>query len=198
MHRLAPALVLVLACQAQEQSTRPDAAPDLLRSGTWVDLSHDFSQETIYWPTAKPFSLEVVSAEVTPGGYYYASNNYSASEHGGTHLDAPIHFAEGRHTTDQVPLEHLIGPAVVVDVTGEADADADYRIDRAALEAVGAGPRTDSGPLHRPDPHRVVEPLARQAAIPRHDEDRAGQAWPNCISPASTRRPRAGSRARGG
>jgi kynurenine formamidase len=134
MHRLAPTLLLLLACQPQEQSTRPDAAPDLLRSGTWVDLSHDFAQETIYWPTAKPFSLDVVSAEVTPGGYYYASNNYSASEHGGTHLDAPIHFAEGRHTTDQVPLENLIGPAVVVDVTESADADADYRLDRGALE----------------------------------------------------------------
>ena len=134
MHRLAPALLLVLACQAQEHSSRPDAAPDLLRSGSWVDLSHDFSKETIYWPTAKPFSLEVVSAQVTPAGYYYASNNYSASEHGGTHLDAPIHFAEGRHTSDQVPLENLIGPAVVVEVTGQADEDADYRLDRAALE----------------------------------------------------------------
>ena len=86
MHRLVPALLLVLACQAQEHSTRTDPAPDLLRSGTWVDLSHDFSQETIYWPTAKPFALDVVSAQVTPGGWYYASNNYSASEHGGTNL----------------------------------------------------------------------------------------------------------------
>jgi kynurenine formamidase len=134
MHRLAPALLFILACQAQERSTGTDAHPDGVGPGTWVDLSHDFSEETIYWPTARPFSLKVVSAQRTPAGFYYASNDYSASEHGGTHLDSPIHFAEGRNTTDQVPLDRLIGPAVVVDVTRRADTDVDYRLDRAALE----------------------------------------------------------------
>ncbi|MCI0689848.1 MAG: cyclase family protein, partial [Sporichthyaceae bacterium] len=70
---------------------RPAPAPDPLRTGTWIDLSHDFSAETIYWPTAKPFALEVVSAQRTPAGFYYAANNFSAAEHGGTHLDAPVH-----------------------------------------------------------------------------------------------------------
>ena len=136
MYRLVPlALLLALACRSQERSSRPSAAPDLLSSGTWVDLSHDFSAETIYWPTAKPFTLEVVSAQTTPAGYYYAANNFSTSEHGGTHLDAPIHFAEGKQTADQVPLDRLVGPAVVVDVVARAEADADYRLDVPALEA---------------------------------------------------------------
>jgi kynurenine formamidase len=134
MIRLTPAILLVLACQSAERPGRAPAEPDLLRSGTWVDLSHDFSGETVYWPTAKPFALEIVSAQVTPAGFYYAANDFSTSEHGGTHLDAPIHFAEGRHTTDQVPLERLTGPAVVVDVTPRADADRDYRLDVPALE----------------------------------------------------------------
>ncbi len=134
MTRLAPALLLLLACQPQDRPAPRNAASDPTLAGTWVDLSHDFSKETVYWPTAKPFSLQVVSAERTPAGFYYAANDFATSEHGGTHLDAPIHFAEGRHTTDQVPLERLIGPAVVVDVTGQADADADYRLDIAALE----------------------------------------------------------------
>ncbi len=135
MHRLAPlALLLALACRPQERPPPPPAASDLLSSGTWIDLSHDFSTETIYWPTAKPFALEVVSAQRTPAGYYYAANNFSTSEHGGTHLDAPIHFAEGKHTADQVPLDRLVGPAVVVDVVARADADADYRLDVPALE----------------------------------------------------------------
>jgi kynurenine formamidase len=138
MPRLAPpalllVLLLVLACRAQDRPPREPAAPDLLTSGTWVDLSHDFSSETIYWPTATPFTLEIVSAQRTPGGFYYAANDFSTSEHGGTHLDAPIHFAEGRHTTDEVPLERLVGPAVVVDVVARADADPDYRADAAAL-----------------------------------------------------------------
>ena len=106
---------------------------DIPRNGTWIDLSHDFSAQTIYWPTAKPFALEVVSAQQTPAGYYYAANNFSAAEHGGTHLDAPIHFAEGQWTTDQIPLERLIGQAIVVDVQSGADSSADYRVNYAAI-----------------------------------------------------------------
>jgi kynurenine formamidase len=106
---------------------------DFPRAGHWIDLSHDFSTQTIYWPTAKPFELEVVSAQRTPAGYYYAANNFSAAEHGGTHLDAPIHFSEGKWTTDQIPLERLIGPAVVIDVQTQADSSADYRVDYAAI-----------------------------------------------------------------
>jgi kynurenine formamidase len=128
MARSVPVLMLagMLACSRSNNR-------DVLRDGSWIDLSHDFSAQTIYWPTAKPFELEVVSAQRTPGGYYYAANNFSAAEHGGTHLDAPIHFAEGRWTTDQIPLDRLIGQAVVVDVQRGADSSADYRVDSAAV-----------------------------------------------------------------
>jgi len=97
-------------------------------AGRWIDLSHDFSSETIYWPTAEPFKLDTVSAARTPAGFYYAANNFRAAEHGGTHLDSPIHFAEGRKTVDQIPLEQLIAPAVVIDVSEKAQADRDYQI----------------------------------------------------------------------
>jgi kynurenine formamidase len=135
MPRLAPlALVLALACRTEARPPHAPAAADAPGSGTWVDLTHDFSSETIYWPTATPFTLDVVSAARTPAGFYYAANDFATSEHGGTHLDAPVHFAEGKHTTDQVPLDRLIGPAVVIDVVARADADPDYRLDVAALE----------------------------------------------------------------
>ena len=107
---------------------------DVLREGHWVDLSHDFSAQTIYWPTAKPFKLEVVSAQRTPAGYYYAANNFSAAEHGGTHLDAPIHFAEGKWTTDQIPIQRLVGEAIVVDAQSGANNSPDYRVDPAAIK----------------------------------------------------------------
>ena len=96
--------------------------------GELIDLSHDFSSETIYWPTAKGFTLETEFEGVTEKGFYYESHRYSASEHGGTHLDAPVHFAEGKHTADQIPLESLIGNAVVVDVSERALKDPDYQI----------------------------------------------------------------------
>src|SRR5437879_1517680 len=120
-------LIAVLAIAATA-CQRPSLL-DQLQRATWVDLTYDFSSETIYWPTAKPFQLEVVSAQRTPGGYYYAANNFAAAEHGGTHLDAPVHFAEGHQTTDRIPLDHLIGRAVVVDVTSGVQREgADYLI----------------------------------------------------------------------
>jgi kynurenine formamidase len=130
MARSIPVLILAgtLACSRSEDL-------DVLRDADWIDLSHDFSAQTIYWPTAKPFELEVVSAQQTAGGYYYAANNFSAAEHGGTHLDAPVHFAEGRWTTDQIPIERLIGRAIVVDAQSGADSSADYRVDAAAIDA---------------------------------------------------------------
>src|SRR5260370_8508149 len=102
------------------------AVADRLAHGTWVDLTYSFDSTTIYWPTAEPFRLTVVSAQRTPGGYYYAANNFAAAEHGGTHLDAPVHFVEGRHTTDQIPIEQLMGPAIVVDVSHQPHSTPHY------------------------------------------------------------------------
>src|SRR4030095_6182845 len=94
----------------------------------WIDLSHDFSTNTLYWPTAQKFTLEVEFHARTDKGYFYAANRYSASEHGGTHIDAPIHLAERGKTLDQLPLEQLTGTAVVLDVSGQANKEADYQI----------------------------------------------------------------------
>src|SRR5437762_10218423 len=127
--RILVALTLVGCTRSSSSLT------DALSRATWVDLTYAFDSTTIYWPTAKPFRLEVVSAQRTSGGYYYAANNFAAAEHGGTHLDAPVHFAEGRHTTDQIPLTRLVGRAVVVDVSRQADADRDYLITPADLMA---------------------------------------------------------------
>ncbi|MCW5893383.1 MAG: cyclase family protein [bacterium] len=113
------------------------AAPDLadLTDADLVDLTHAFDTQTIYWPTARRFTLEPVAHGHTPGGWWYAANDFCAAEHGGTHLDAPIHFAEGGATADTVPLRRLIGPAAVVDLTARADADRDALLEVDDLEA---------------------------------------------------------------
>jgi kynurenine formamidase len=103
-------------------------------AGELVDLSHAYDAKAIFWPTAEPFRLDKVADGLTPAGYYYASNNFFTSEHGGTHLDAPVHFAQGKQSADQVPLERLVGPAVVIDVTDAANGNADYQITTADLE----------------------------------------------------------------
>lgn len=93
-----------------------------------VDLTYSFDSETIYWPTAKGFSLEVVAHGPAPGGYWYEANNLCTAEHGGTHMDAPSHFAEGKTTAEAVPIGAGIGPLVRIDVRDAADANPDYRL----------------------------------------------------------------------
>jgi kynurenine formamidase len=104
-----------------------------------VDLTYSFSEETHHWPTAKPFHLETVSEGRTPAGFWYSSYNYSGSEHVGTHLDAPFHFAEGRWTTEQIPLARTIGAAVVIDVRRQSDKNHDYLL---AIDDIRAWEKT--------------------------------------------------------
>ena len=127
-------LVLTAGCTAPPPQPPPAPQP-LFPSGTIVDLSHAYGEDTVYWPTADKFRLEVVSAGTTPAGFYYAANTFATAEHGGTHIDAPVHFAEGKQSVEQIPLDHLIGPAVVVDVNVAAEQDPDYLVSVADLEA---------------------------------------------------------------
>jgi kynurenine formamidase len=102
----------------------------------FVDLTHALGKDTVLWPTAtERFTLEQLAYGKTEGGFFYAAYRFCMPEHGGTHLDAPIHFAEGQRTVDQVPLEQLIGPAVVIDVAAKADANRDYRLTRDDVAA---------------------------------------------------------------
>jgi hypothetical protein len=96
--------------------------------GVVVDLSYSFDSESVYWPTAEPFHLKKDFEGVTEKGFYYSAYKYSAAEHGGTHLDAPVHFSQGRHTVDQIPLEQLMGAGIVVDVTKQCENNSDYRV----------------------------------------------------------------------
>jgi kynurenine formamidase len=93
-----------------------------------VDLTYAFDESTIYWPTAKPFQWEKESWGMSPGGYWYTAGRYSASEHGGTHVDAPIHFGRGKQTMDELRLNQLVAPAVVVDISEKCNGNADYRL----------------------------------------------------------------------
>ncbi len=93
-----------------------------------VDLTYPFDERTVYWPTNKPFHWEKTDWGMTAGGYWYASANFAASEHGGTHIDAPIHFGKGQSAVDEIPIPRLVGPAAVVDVSQAVARDRDYRL----------------------------------------------------------------------
>jgi len=110
-------------CGGFSQVDRP-----ALEGSRLIDLTHEFGADTIVWPTEQDFKLIAQHAEEMPGGYYYASNRMEMPEHGGTHIDAPIHFARGKQTLDQVPLEQLVGAAIRIDVSAQCARDRDYRI----------------------------------------------------------------------
>lgn len=100
-----------------------------------VDLTHSFDADAIYWPTEEGFVFEKGPAGPTPGGYHYEAHRFRSAEHGGTHVDAPSHFDAAGLPVDRVPLEKLMGPAVVVDVEAAAAANRDHRASRADFEA---------------------------------------------------------------
>lgn len=111
------------------------ASAELAFAEQWIDLTHPFNAESVYWPTAKMFEKETVFAGHTEGGYYYSAFNFAAAEHGGTHIDAPIHFAEDALTLDRLPVEQLVGPGVVLDLTAQAAKDVDYLVTPTDIEA---------------------------------------------------------------
>ena len=121
------ALLLLSSC------TKPVEKPVGLE-GRWIDLTHDMAEDSVFWPTAEGFDHEVASFGQTPGGWFYSSYNLKLSEHGGTHLDAPIHFAAGKQTADKIPLDRLIGPAAVIDVSAASAADPNYRFKVSDVE----------------------------------------------------------------
>ena len=126
-----PVLWLVVSLSAATGCLSAPDRPDVSFTAEQldiVDLSHAYDANAIFWPTADPFRLEKVAEGMTPAGYYYAANNFFTSEHGGTHIDAPIHFAQGRQTVDEIPLDNLVGLAAVIDVTAAANNDADYQV----------------------------------------------------------------------
>lgn len=117
------AALLVSNCSAP--STPP---PVGFPQGDLVDLSHVYDDTTIFWPTSDRFRLEKTFDGITPEGFYYASNNFFTAEHGGTHLDAPLHFARGAQTVDQIPLDRFLGPAIVINVAAQAERNPDYQV----------------------------------------------------------------------
>ena len=98
-----------------------------------IDLTYAYGEDTIYWPTSEPFEKRTISEGHTAGGFYYSAYWFATAEHGGTHLDAPIHFYENGATADAIALERLIGDAVCIDVKSDINGNHDALISLAAI-----------------------------------------------------------------
>lgn len=124
-------LVLIGCTRNQDSSTDPFTT---LKNGKFIDLTWSFDEQSVYWPTNIPFKHETVFDGKNDKGYYYSSFKFSAEEHGGTHFDSPMHFAEGGNSIEKVPVEQLTGEGVVVDVTAKVAANRDYQVAVADFE----------------------------------------------------------------
>src|SRR5215510_11310749 len=122
------AATLVAAAIALAQSGGQKPALEEISTGKTrvIDLSYPISDNMVPWPgDAKAFEAKT-NATVEKEGYF--TRSFWMLEHYGTHLDAPAHFPPGTTTVDKIAPEKLFGPAVVLDVTREADRDPDYRL----------------------------------------------------------------------
>ena len=120
-------LFMMMVAVSCNQQTPPDVA-GLLAAGRWLDLTWNFEESTVYWPTNVTFKHDTVSYGINEKGYFYSSFKYSAEEHGGTHFDAPLHFAQGGRSIEQIHVEEMTGSAVVVDVVAQSEQSPDYLV----------------------------------------------------------------------
>lgn len=137
MLRAAVTMVTLLAACAPAPAPEPaDGSSPPVIPDRVVDLSWSYDESTVYWPTdEKGFRLESLAHGYTDAGYFYSANRFSTAEHGGTHLDAPIHFQEQGWSVDEIPASQLVGPGIVVDVSERCAEDPDYQVRREDLEA---------------------------------------------------------------
>lgn len=131
------ALAGALACPAQENhnGSMPSEVVKGVTAGTTrvVDLTYAIRAGLPAWPgDTRTFEATPLGDPVRDG---YFTRSFWMLEHYGTHLDAPAHFPPGKATVDQISPNNLIGPAVLIDVTGEAAKNADYRLTTARIEA---------------------------------------------------------------
>ena len=123
------ATLCLASCGGTERPAETPVVPQI------IDLSYAFDQGTVYWPNNESFQHKQVAFGRTPAGYWYSSYTFAASEHGGTHLDAPIHFAEGAQSVEQIPIERHVGPGVKINIADKAAQDRDYRLTAADIQA---------------------------------------------------------------
>ena len=108
-------------------------------ASTLVDLTHTYDDQTLYWPTSPAkFQLTEIAHGQTEKGWFYSAYSFCTPEHGGTHLDAPIHFHARGRSVDALPLEQLVAPGIVIDVSAQAKSNRDYVLTSADVTAFEA------------------------------------------------------------
>ena len=129
---LALGLVRSHAASSSEAQTKKTVSPQAWLRGVSdgstrvVDMTYAINGKLPAWPgDDRTFEAKVVA---TPEKDGYFARSFWTLEHYGTHMDAPAHFPPGTAYLNQIPVERLFAPAVVIDVSEEAGKDPDYRL----------------------------------------------------------------------
>ncbi|KAK3576185.1 hypothetical protein CHS0354_001204 [Potamilus streckersoni] len=94
-----------------------------------IDMTHTLSPSTVYWPGSPAYNFTQLFRGITqPYGFWYESNFFGTPEHGGTHLDAPAHFAQDGWHLHQIPMDKLAGPGIIINIKDKAANDSDYQV----------------------------------------------------------------------
>jgi arylformamidase len=70
------------------------------------------------WPSDPPLKLTAQSHLSRDKSHTVQVTSIEMGSHTGTHMDAPYHFVEGGRKLDEIPLEELVGPAMVIHIAG--------------------------------------------------------------------------------
>lgn len=97
-----------------------------------VDLTHTLATD---FPTYDGPSGLAMEQLVTIADDGYNMYLWQLVEHTGTHLDAPIHFSTDRQTADEIPIENLVVPLAIVDISAKAADDPDAQVTPDDIEA---------------------------------------------------------------
>jgi arylformamidase len=88
-----------------------------------IDISVPIRPGMVTYPGDPTLSLERVAS--IAGGDVVNLSRLDFGVHTGTHVDAPLHFIDGEAGAETLPLDVLVGPARVVDLTGADHLDAE-------------------------------------------------------------------------
>ncbi len=103
----------------------------MLRTKTFVDLTHAFEPGIPSWPGFPNETRETLYGYregMGKLGKGFFAQSYTHVGQWGTHVDPPAHFVEGLRTVDQISVSEMILPLVVIDVHDEVARDADYTL----------------------------------------------------------------------
>lgn len=94
----------------------------------WMELSHPVSPETPHWVGFKPMTAVEKALDFHEDGFDVVAYGYYIVSQYGTHIDCPAHFVPDGRTLEKMPIDNLLFPLCVIDVSSKVNEDNDYAL----------------------------------------------------------------------